>query len=652
MKTLQPQTLLDRVLPKFKPPPKLTVSEWSEQRRYLSPESSAEPGRWKNDRTPYLSGIMDATCEPGVHQVAVMCSAQVGKTESESNIVGRQIDVDPCPILFLQPTLEMAEAYSKDRFDPMCRDTPVLAEKVLAKKSRDKNNTKFHKKFPGGQLTFAGANSPSSLASRPVRFVLCDEIDRYPLSAKDEGDPVLLAKKRTTTFWNWLLMCVSTPTVKGISRIEKMWEKSDKRRYFVNCPHCDHSQHFVWERLQYVGKGTDEADPHSGVYYICENCDRPIEEKNKPKMVKNGQWQATAVSNDGTVGFHLNEIYSLWVRWLDICLNYEASRKDESQHRVFVNTSLGLPYEAVAGEKLDWERLRDRGAASEYTQGTLPNSVIILTAGVDVQGDRLEVVVLGWGLGEELYVIRYEKIMGDPLKPQVWEQLSYVTGKVYQRQDGAEIKVRATCIDSGYLTQEVYQRCKQYRYLHWFPIKGQSGDKPLIANPTKQEVTVRGRKTGIDLYKIGVDHAKEMLYSRSQIETPGAKYLNFPNDLDSEWYEGFCSEVQVTKHKNGHPYMVWEPLAGVRNEPLDTCVYGLAAAHLAGITRMNLTKLASQIKENIKDKAVCDQQIDDNVNDRTLNKEAPIKSKSNDRSRTRKRNRRRKSNNNFTTNIY
>lgn len=309
--TLDAKTLLDRVRKKFKPPPKLLVSEWSEQRRYLSAESSAEPGRWKNDRTPYLTGIMDATCEPGVHKIGVMCSAQVGKTESESNIVGHTIDIDPCPMLFLQPTLEMAQAYSKDRFDPMCRDSPVLSEKVLVKKSRDKNNTTLHKKFPGGQLTFAGANSPASLASRPVRKVLCDEIDRYPVSAKDEGDPVLLAKKRTTTFWNWLLMCVSTPTVKGISRIEKMWNKSDKRYYFVDCPHCQHPQHFVWENLQYAGKGTDEAQPELGVYYICENCNTPIEEKHKRSMVQNGRWKATAVSKDGTVGFHLNEIYSL-----------------------------------------------------------------------------------------------------------------------------------------------------------------------------------------------------------------------------------------------------------------------------------------------------------------------------------------------------
>lgn len=633
-KTLTAETLVQRVLPKFIPPPKLLPSDWAQQRRYLSAESSAEPGKWRNDRTPYLVGIMDATCEAGVHQIAVMCSAQVGKTESESNIVGRQIDIDPCPMLFLQPTLEMAEAYSKDRFDPMCRDTPVLNAKVLAKKSRDKNNTIMHKKFPGGQLTFAGANSPASLASRPVRFVLCDEIDRYPISAKDEGDPVMLARKRTTTFWNWLLMCVSTPTVKGISRIEKMWGRSDQRRYFVRCPHCDHPQHFVWSQIQYAGKGTDAADPHSGVYYVCGGCNVPIEEKHKNAMVKAGAWQATAKSKDGTVGFHLNELYSLWRRWLDVALDYESARTDEAQYRVWYNTSLGLPYESNHGEKLDWHKLRDRGSQSTYQQGVVPNGGLILTAGVDVQADRLEVAIIAWGRGEESYVIQYEQILGDPLKPQVWEQLAEVTsrrypvGKVASSKEQvanneeklancyllpATLKVRATCVDSGYLTQEVYHNVRKYRYLHWFAIKGQSGDKPLVSRPSPQEINYKGDKVkrGINLYKVGVDLAKETLYSRSQIQTPGAKYLNFPNNLDSNWYEGFCGEVQVTKHKNGRPYMVWEKLAGIRNEPLDTFVYALAAAHLAGVTRIKWGDIEKQLEAQNINNLSLEQDIDE-----------------------------------------
>jgi phage terminase large subunit GpA-like protein len=594
-------TIRDRVIKRFLPPPKLKVSDWAEERRYLSPESSAEPGKWKNDRTAYLVGIMDATCESNVHEVVVMCSAQIGKTEAQSNILGRQIDIDPCPILFLQPTLEMAETYSKDRFDPMVRDTPVLSDKVLAKKSRDKNNTILHKTFAGGQLTFAGANSPASLASRPVRFVLCDEIDRYPVSAKDEGDPVLLARKRTTTFWNWLLVCVSTPTVKGVSRIEKLWEASDKRRYFVDCPHCNHPQHFVWERIEYSNKGTNDADPHSGVYYICEKCGTPIEEKHKIQMVKNGQWQCTAVSGNKIVGFHLNELYSFWRRWVDVALDYESARKDEAMYRVWVNTSLGLPYEAIAAEKLDWERLRDR--SSDYQQQTVPMGGLILTAGVDVQADRLEVGIWAWGRGEQAWLIRYEVIFGSPLEDGVWEQLAAITNKTYEHESGAEIRIRATCIDSGYQTQEVYLQVQKYRFLHWFAIKGVSGDgKPIVSPPSLQEINYRGEKIkrGIHLYKVGVDSAKETLYARSQIETPGSKYLNFPQDLLNSWFQGFCSEIQVTKHKDGRPYMVWEKIAGVRNEPLDTTVYALAAAHLVGMTRLSWGQIEKELASRLR----------------------------------------------------
>ena len=284
-----------------------------------------------------------------------------------------------------------------------------------------------------------------------------------------------------------------------------------------------------------------------------------------------------------------------------MCLDYEASRDDHQKLQVFWNATLGLPFERVAGEKLDWLILRDRGNNSTYQQGVVPSDGLILTAGVDVQADRLEVVVMAWGRGEQAWVVRYEKIMGDPLQPLVWEQLAHVTGKVYLRVDGVEIKVRATCIDSGYLTQEVYHNVRKYKYLHWFAVKGQSGDRPLVSKPSVQEVNHKGDriKRGISLYKIGVDLSKEILYSRSQIETPGAKYLNFPSDLDTDWYEGFCSEVQVTKHKNGYPCMVWEKLSGVRNEPLDTAVYALAAAHLAGLTRMNWSNIERELQSQI-----------------------------------------------------
>ncbi|MEL6493553.1 MAG: phage terminase large subunit family protein [Cyanobacteria bacterium J06623_7] len=656
--------LLKEAFTEFIPPKRQLISEWGAENFEL-PETSAEPGKWHPNRAPYQSGILDAIAETGVQKVTLMCSAQIGKTIILLMVICYLIDLDPCSIMMTQPTTDMAEMFSKEKLSSAIANIKPVSKKIV-QKSRNATSTILMKMFAGGFLRLAGANSPSSLASMSIRAYFGDEIDKYPASAGKEGDPVKLAIQRTETFWNWLVFLVSTPSIKDNSRIEDEFNESDRRRFFVPCPHCGHKQHLIWERIQYSNKGTDEADPLSGVYYICESCETPIGEEHKTQMVQSGEWQATAKSKDPKhVGFHINRFYSPWANWVDLCLDYEASKNDPQKLQVFVNATLGLPFERTVGEKLDWQRLRDRGDKSNYSQGTVPNGGLILTAGVDVQGDRLEVVVMAWGKGEQSYVVRYEQILGNPLESQVWEQLSFVTGKTYTREDGAELKVRATFVDSGYQTQEVYHRVKQYKYLHWFAIKGVAGDKPLYSRPSAQETNYRGEKVkrGIDIYKIGVDLGKEALYSRSQIETPGAKYLNFPNDLEASFYEGFCGEVLVTKHKKGHPYHVWEVLPGVRNEPLDISVYALAAAHMVGLTRMNLNSLEQNLLEFVGQKSE-NMNVKSESNDRSSSDHSPvpqghnIKSQSNDRSRGKTRRRRKSStslrgsrNSNFSTDI-
>ena len=630
-------TLVKQAFLEFTPPKRQRISDWASEHFEL-PETSAEPGKWNPTRAPYQPGILDSICEAGVQKVTLMCSAQIGKTIILLIIICYLVDLDPCSMMMTQPTTDMAEMFSKEKLSSAINNVKPVAAKII-QKSRNATSTILMKMFAGGFLRLAGANSPSSLASMSIRAYFGDEIDKYPPSAGKEGDPVKLAIQRTETFWNWLVFLVSTPSIKENSRIEDEFEQSDKRRFFVPCPHCGHRQHLVWDRFQYLGKDSDEAEPLSGVYYICESCDRPIEEKHKNQMIRSGEWQATAKAKDPKhIGFHINRFYSPWKSWTDLALDYESSKHDHQQLQVFWNATLGLPFERVAGEILDWERLRDRASQSNYSQGTVPSGGLILTAGVDVQADRLEVAIWAWGKGEQAYVIQYEKILGDPLKNQVWEQLAYVTGKTYTNESGAELKVRAVCVDSGYLTQEVYYQVRKHRYLHWFAVKGQAGDRPLVSKPTTQEVNYRGDrvKKGIQLYKIGVDRAKETLYARSQIETPGAKYLNFPNDLDSDWFEGFCGEIQVTKHKNGVPYIVWEKISGVRNEPLDTAVYALAAAYLVGITRINWATIANNL----------DNQIAQNINSKRsssdhINQKAPNNSKLNVRSRSRTIKRRR-----------
>lgn len=582
----------------LKPVEKTSVSDWSEKHLQL-PQTSAEPGLWRRDRAPYQPGLMDAICEPHVRRVTIMTSAQTGKSTICNAIIARYIDIDPCPIMFTQPTIQLAQRFSKEKLTPMISDIKVLSDKII-QAERNAASTILMKLFKGGLLSLSGANSPASLASMSIRLLLCDEIDKYPPSAGSEGDPVELAIQRTATFWNNKVILVSTPSVKGASRIEDSYEKSDKRLYFLPCPHCGHKQHLIWERIEYPGKGTDEFKPDLGVYYICESCETPIAESHKSKMVRQGEWIATAkAENPNHVGFHCNRLISPWVSWLDIAYDFEASKNDPLQLQVFVNSSLGLPFERNLGESLDWEKLHQRSEASSYQRGEIPEGVLIMTAGVDVQGDRLEVSIWGYGRGEQSWLIDHHLILGNPLEDEVWSQLVHVVSKSYQHPLGGHIRARATCIDSGYLTQDVYVQVRRLKYLNCFAIKGQAGSNKLFVNrPRHMDITYKGKviERGIQLYILGVDSGKEVLYHRSKITTPGSKYLNFPKGLDISYFQGFCSEVQVKKHRAGQVYFAWEKLPGIHNnEPLDCSLYALAAAHLAGLTRMNWSKIEASL---------------------------------------------------------
>lgn len=587
--------LIARCSQAIAPPIRWLPSEWADNRRFLSQESAAEPGKWRTDRAPYQRGIMNSVAEPGLREVVVMSSAQVGKTSIQENVLGYFIDLKPCPILWVAPTLEMAETTSKDRLAPMFRDSPCFRDKIKDPRSRDSDNTLLRKGFPGGQLTLAGANSPASLASRPIQVLIADEVDRFPFSAGTEGDPVSLSRKRTTTFWNSLVIMVSTPTIKGQSRIEKAWGQSDQRHYLVPCPHCGFEQALVWENLRYTGKGTEKYDLE-GLAYFCGSCGSAIHESHKAEMLRKGRWQATAKS-EGIAGFHLNELYSPWSSWRDVALNYEAAREDPNQYKVWYNTSLGLPIEDDNREKLDWEILVPRREESDYSQGQIPEGVLLLTAGVDVQADRLECSVYGWGEGEEWWLISHSVFFGDPIDPDPWQSLDDFLETVYPHPLGGTIKVKLACVDSGFLAPEVYRECLKRRT--WAVVKGRSGDKQIVSAPSYQEVTLNGRKLkkGVKLHLVGVDQCKSVLLNRAKFQKPGPRYLHLPADIENTWLEGFLSsETQIKKHRSGSVFYVWEKVPGAkRNEPLDTTVYAYAAAHLCGLTRLDWKKLRKQL---------------------------------------------------------
>lgn len=546
----------------WSPPPRLTVSQWADRERKLSPESSAEPGDWRTDRAPYQRGMMDAVNDPSVEVIAIMTSAQIGKTELLNNVVGYYVDFDPSPILCLQPTLEMAQTWSKDRLAPMIRDTPALAAKFKTAKARDSGNTQLHKTFPGGHVTMAGANSPASLASRPIRILLCDEVDRYPASAGTEGDPVSLGRKRTATFWNRKVILTSTPTVKGVSRIEEEWELSDKRRYYVPCPECGERQHLKWSNVVF-----DIKNPKAVIYACVNGC--PIEEADKQWMLENGEWVAEAPFN-GRAGFHLNELYSPWRRWREVVKDFIEARARPDTLKTWTNTSLGETWEEK-GERFENEDLGARREA--YDADSLPDDILFITAAVDTQGDRLEALSQGWGVDQEHWDIEHKIFWGDPAKKKVWAELDEWLLKTYQVA-GRGMKIACAVVDSGgNHTQQVYNFTKPRQGRRVFSIKGSSEYYSPIASKPVQVGNMRAM-----LYKVGTDTAKDtILMSWLRITEPGPGYVHFPADIDDEYLKQLTAEERKTVYFRGQKRLQWSKIRE-RNEILDLHVYNYAAS--------------------------------------------------------------------------
>lgn len=556
------------------PPPDLTISQWADSNRMLSSEASAEPGHWSTARAPYQRELMDAVLDPDVEQVVIMSCSQVGKTEIINNVIGYYIDLDPCPMLVVQPTVDLAEAWSKDRLAPMIASTPALADKIGSAKSRDSDNTILHKIFRGGHISCVGANAPSSLAMRPVRLVLCDEVDRFPASAGTEGDPVRLAMRRSDTFWNRKTILVSTPTVKGISRIEQAYETSDQRRYYVPCVSCNHMQVLVFDRLLWE-KDEHDKPLRSSVRYCCESCNHMHDERDKAAMLERGKW--VAEHPDRRVrGYHLNSLYSPWRRWDEIADEWHAIGKNPEALKVFWNTVLGQTWED-RGDAVSVSALASR---RERFEAEVPDGVGILVASVDVQGDRLEVAVVGYGDKEESWIIAFSQIMGDPAQSQVWMDLRAFIDAPFDCQSGKKAKIEITVVDSGGAhTDEVYKWCKTFLASgrRVYPIKGGSTTGlPLVGRPSKSN------KYAVPLFVLCVDSGKETVMARMRVPAAGAGYMHLPDWLDDEFLEQMTAEKAIRKYQRGRGAVrVWVKTRE-RNEAFDLMVYALAALHIAG----------------------------------------------------------------------
>lgn len=514
---------------------------------------------------------MDAMNDGSIREVVVMKAAQIGWTEMLLNVIAFHIDREPAPMLMLQPTIDMAQTISKDRITPMLRDSPVLRSKVGRSKYRDSAETILHKTFVGGHLTLAGANSPASLASRPIRIVLCDEVDRYPASAGTEGDPISLARKRATTFWNRKLLMGSTPTVKGESRIEVAFEASDQRYYYVPCPHCG-----VMDRLQWDHVKWPKDEPRQA-YYACPHCGGVIGDRDKPAMLAAGEWRATA-SSDGIAGFHLCELYSPWVKFADTAAAFVEAKKSPETLQTWVNTALGETW-VERGDAPTSDRVL--ALRRDYASREVPEGVLWLVAGVDVQKSRLVYVIRGFGHHMASWLIEFGEVWGETDQPEVWQRLADVL-----EAPVGERTIRMALVDSGFRAPEVYEFCRRHPIAK--PSKGHD-ELTLPVRMSKVDVTVRGGtiKYGLQLWHVDSSYFKTLVHGRIDwpADQPGAWSL--PADVSEEYARQVIAESKIALPSGR---VVWKR-HDRENHALDCDVLTCAAARILGIDRLRAPKV-------------------------------------------------------------
>jgi phage terminase large subunit GpA-like protein len=572
------------------PPPLLTVSEWADDHRVLSSEASAEPGQWRTSRVPYMRAIMDALSPSDpTERIVVMKGAQLGGTEAILNALGYLIHLAPGPALLVQPTVEVAQRFSKQRLTPMIDATPVLREQVREARSRDSGNTILVKQFPGGLVIITGANSAAGLRSMPIRYLECDEVDEYPGDVEGQGDPISLAEKRTSTFANRKVLLVSTPTVKGLSRIEAEFAGSDRRHFFICCPFCGHWDWIRWPQIRW-----DEDRPETA-HLVCAECQGVIEERMKGELLSRGEWRPTTRGDGHTAGFHLSGLYSPlgWVSWERIVREFlkadaAAKRGDLALLKSWVNARLGETWEE-RGESVEPDAILAR---TERYPAEVPNGVGVLVASVDVQGDRLEAQVTGFGAGEESWLIAWQQFPGDPASDRLWWELDRFLNQTFTHESGQKVRVSCTAVDSGgHHSEQVYRFCKARLGRRVFAIRGGSErGKPVVDRPTRHNVY------HTPLYTLCVDTAKETVCARLKIASPGPGYMHLPGWIDAEYVEQLTAEKKIRKYVKGKGSVPEWVKTRERNEALDLTVYVLAALYILGpVVLKSLPERAGQL---------------------------------------------------------
>ncbi len=589
----------------FVPPSTAGVDEWADRSRYLSTEASSEPGRWSTDRAPYLREIMQSLTDPDVHRICWVKSAQVGATEVINNWAGHTIECAPGPMLVIQPSLPMAQTWSKDRLAPMLRDCPTLRGRVRdGSGRREADNTIERKMFPGGYVAVVSAGSTASLRSRPVGRIAADERDEWEIDLGGQGDPLALALARATTFWDWKLFEVSTPLDFYSSAIWASWKTSDQRLYEVPCPHCDGRQPLVWRD----GEGEDESPDGAGQYrivcekdaagdpvpasakYQCAHCETLIEERHKGAMLTAGAWVPRHLGRS-VRGYRLGGVYSPWFGWAALMEAFLAARHHPASLKTFVNTRLGLPWRET-GETIEPHFLQER---AETFPAAVPPGVDLLTAGVDVQVDRLEVGLWGWGEREESWTLEQIQLEGDPGQDAVWGLLAELLVHRWPLEHGRALTLASVAVDAGYQTDRVHRFCQRWHKASRpvFATVGRDGRGRPILTPPGPGAFKRARRQQHSAHILGSDSGKDNLHSRLKVEQPGPGYVHFSADLDRVFFEQLTAEELKNTYVSGRPTRKWILREGRRNEALDCAILAHAA----------LVKLGPQVVANLGERA-------------------------------------------------
>lgn len=590
----------EQILPAWAPPPRLTLSQWADKHAYLSPESSADTGQWRT--LPYQRGIMDAITDRHIEAVTVMKSARVGWTKIINHAIGFHMHYDPCPMMVVQPTIGDAEGYSKDEIGPMLRDTDALQGLVAESGKRDSGNTILHKLFPGGQLRMVGADSPRGFRRVSMRMVAFDEVDGYAATAGEEGDQIKLGIKRTEYFWNRKIIAGSTPTLDQTSRIKRRFEQGDQRYYFVPCPHCQHPQVLRWDRFKW-----DKGKPET-VRYLCEACDQAIEYRWQRWMVEEADrrnlagdkrygWVPTNPNGQpGHASFHIWAAYSYApnATWEQLVREWLDSHKNIEERKTFINTVLGDTYKGE-GDAPDWKRLYDRREL--YAMNSVPARGLVLTAGADVQKDRIEVEIVAWGRGMQSWSVDYRVFTGDTSvtegKDSPWNGLAELLNETWDHPYGGEMRVRLLGVDSSYQTNAVYTWCRGWPVNRVLALDGRDSYQMIIGQPKAVEVTERGKRKSrsVKLWPVGVSLVKTELYGWLKQEKPTVEsgedfphgYCHFP-EYPEEYFKQLTAEEIVPRLVKGFRRYQWEKVRD-RNEALDCRVYARACTGLLGLDR-------------------------------------------------------------------